>query len=233
MAKKKPYLSYEEAKQYLKEQCLPSRRGYNEWWLANKPKALPRFPYRVYKDWVGWNDFLGNDNKYDFSKRSYRPLNEAVVWVHKLGITNQLDWLKYCSQHRSEMPSDIPSRPELIYSDWLSWNHWLGNKPRQKAEAQKIAQSNVIYYLIKEEFYPENVITIGVERGGRSALKDRWQRERFRVIGMFIYRSEMQGVIDNIIDQLSTPFYDNKYTRIVPNVNLLIWNFSNILERIA
>ncbi len=231
MAKKKPFLPFEEARQYIKDQCLPSKKGFEDWWKANKPKTIPHFPYRVYiAEWKGWNDFLGNNNKMNLARRNWRPINEATVWVHKLAFSNEAEWLKYCSENRKTMPVDIPSRPDIVYKEWLSWNHWLGNKPRQKVEAQVAAQSNVIYYIIHEVGNPANVYTVGIMHGGMSALKDKWQREKFTVVRTFKYNPICEGIIDYHINRLSTSWYGDKYVRVVPNINELIWSFFNVLE---
>jgi len=234
MGKKKnlEYMPFEEARQFMREQCIPSRSKFFQWRKENLTKAIPQSPHRVYKnEWKGWNDFLGNNNKMtNMCKKSHRSLQEAIVWVHKLKIENQKDWFDYCKTNRQTMPEDIPSRPDLVYNDWLSWSHWLGNKPRQKVEAQLSAQSTSIYYIIHEQTYPLNVLSVGVMNGGKSALKDKWEREKFNVIKLFKYRPEMQGAIDSIIEYYSTSWYGDKYIRIVPMINQMIWNLSNIME---
>lgn len=234
MGKKKnlEYMPFEAARQFMREQCIPSRSKFYQWRKENLTKAIPQSPHIVYKnEWKGWNDFLGNNNiMTNMCKKPHRPLQEALVWVHKLKIESQQAWFEYCKANRQIMPEDIPSRPDLVYDDWLSWSHWLGNKPRQKTEAQFSSQSTSIYYIIHEQIYPINVLTIGVLSGGKSALKDRWERDKFDIIKLFKYRPEMQGAIDSIVEYYSTSWYGDKYIRIVPMVNQMVWNLSSIME---
>lgn len=232
--KKKNYLPFEEARQFMREQCIPSRTKFYEWIKVNQSKAIPVAPPRVYKiEWKGWNDFLGNNNvmmSVGENRKTYRPLNEAIVFVHKLQFSIQEEWFTYCKENKETMPKDIPARPDLIYKDWISWSHWLGNKPRQKAEAQLYAQESSTYYIFHEQIYPINVLTFSVIQGGRSAIKDKWEREKFDLIKMFKYRPEYQGVIEQILEVHSTPWYGDKYVRIVPNINQILWNLSTIME---
>ena len=50
--KNENYLPWDEARAFIRDELLPSRGKFFEWWDRNKPKAIPRFPYRVYKEWT-------------------------------------------------------------------------------------------------------------------------------------------------------------------------------------
>ena len=41
------YLSFEEARDHVRNELIPSRGKFFEWWDRNKPKSIPRFPYLV------------------------------------------------------------------------------------------------------------------------------------------------------------------------------------------
>jgi len=145
--KNENYLSFEEAREFVRSELLPSRGKFFEWWDRNKPKAIPRFPYRVYQEWISWNDFLGTNNKFnEKSGTKWRSLEEATLWVHSLKLGSYNEWMDYC--RNTELPEDIPARPELIYDGWRSWNHWLGNrrmrqsKPKLKPKKYKYSISS-------------------------------------------------------------------------------------------
>ena len=233
MARKKS-MPFEEAREFIQTQCIGSRKQYQEWYDANRPKLLPKYPNRAYQDvWTSWNDFLGTNNKFDNEKRSYRPFLEAVAWAHKQNIAKYEDWLTYCQVNRDTMPADIPSRPDLIYDDWLSWMHWLGNRPREMVEAQqKIVEESAIFYVIQESEYASQstVFTFGVEKGGISALRDNWEMSRnFKVIKMFYYDDKEMESVQRLIDRQSTAYYGASKIRIVPNINQLVWDISSHL----
>jgi len=178
------YLSFDEAREFVRSELLPSRGKFFEWWDRNKPKAIPRFPYRVYPEWISWNDFLGTNNKFnDKIGTKWRSIEEACVWVHTLKVSSFNEWMEYCRTH--ELPEDIPARPDLVYDGWRSWNHWLGNRPVEAIEAKMDPQKIQVFYIIHEPGTPANVFTFGVEPMGITALKQRHEQDPFTVIRLF------------------------------------------------
>lgn len=224
--KNENYLPWNEARDFIRGEMIPSRGKYFEWWQRNKPKAIPRFPYRVYKEWVSWNDFLGTDNKFNEKiGRAWRTLDEATLWVHKLGLQSQAQWMDWCKE-KDNLPEDIPARPDLVYEKWRSWNHWLGNKPVEAIEAKQQAQQHVVYYIVHEQNVPINVFTFGTEQGGLSALKNRWEREKFDICRLFWYDSSRATAVKQIVEGLSRPYMENTRQRMTPN----IWEIVSYLE---
>lgn len=219
------FLSYTEAREFMHGELIPSRKNFHEWWDRNKPKAIPRFPYRVYKEWTSWNDFLGTNNEFGLNTtRTWRPMEEAALWVHSLRIESYTKWLDYCKE--TGLPNDIPTRPDLVYRNWKTWGHWLGNRPVETLEMIKEAQRLQIYYIIHEADVPQNVFTFGVEPMGPTVFKERWEREKFDIMRMFWFDPEHSNHIQRIIDGLSTPYLDNMNQRICPNM----WEINYYLE---
>lgn len=233
--KNQNYLSWSEAREAIRGEMLPSRGKYFEWWDRHKPKAIPRFPYRVYQEeWTSWNDFLGTNNKFnDKIGTKWRPFLEAVNWSSQIGLKSQSEWLEYCRTN-DDMPTDIPARPDVVYDQWRSWTHWLGTKTAQAIEArQEIAQKIQVYYIIKEFGAPGNVLTYGVEPAGQTALKQRWEREQFEVVRMFWYDPSKSDVIKRIVDSLSSPYLGMESQRLTPNVWEIVWHLQMHLEMIT
>jgi hypothetical protein len=220
------YIPYKEAREFMIGEMIPSRNKFLEWWDRNKPKAIPRFPYRVYGDeWIGWNDFLGNDNEFGLRVgKSWRPLEEAVVWVHKLKIESYTKWMEYAKT--GALPDDIPARPDLIYSTWKTWMHWLGNRPMEALAVAKEAQKLQIYYIIHEQGVPENVFTFGVETMGQTALKERWEREKFDIVRLFWHEADKTDKIKKLVEGMSSTYLGLDKQRICPNV----WEINYYLE---
>lgn len=231
----KNYLPWEEARQMIRDEMLPSRGKYFEWWDRNKPKVIPRYPYRVYVDeWVSWNDFLGTDNKFnDKMGTKWRSFAEATGWAIKLGLQTQEEWMESC-RRPGFLPADIPARPDIVYHEWRSWGHWLGNKPVEAIEARKeIIPRSHIFYIIHEQNAPGNVLTFGVEQGGHTALKARWEAERFDVVKLFWYDNAKADVVMNIVKSLSSPYLGDEQQRLVPNVWEIVWYLQLQLEMIT
>jgi len=229
--KNENYLPYAEAREVMLKELLHSRSAFEHWWEREKPKTIPRFPYRVYKDWVSWNDFLGTNNEFRTGAKTWRPFKEAIQFVHSLRLTSQREWLEYCKEHSETVPEDIPRRPDVVYNQWTSWAHWLGNKPIEVIAAAKEREkvSNAVYYIIHEQGVPGNVITYGVEPTGITALKDWWEHDKYDVIGMFQYEQDKGTMIKQLVESMSTPYLGEERQRITPNVWQIVETLQTIL----
>lgn len=226
------YVSYEEACEFIKGELIQSRSKYFEWFDRHKPKDIPRFPYRIYhKEWIGWNEYLGNNNTFGtHNVGKWRSYEEAMMYVHTLDIINYTQWIECCKADK--IPDDIPSRPDLIYPKWRTWNHWLGNKVAEAIEAKREADGRIqIYYIIHEVGVPENVLTFGIEPNGLSGLKDRWDRERFTIIRAFWYDRNEAEYINNVVGNLSSQYLGEDRQRIVPNFWEVIYYLEQKLDR--
>jgi hypothetical protein len=220
--KNKNYLPWEECRQIIRDEMIPSKGKFEEWHDRNKPKVIPRFPYRVYtEEWVSWNDFLGNENK--FNERigtKWQTLAEAARYVHTLKLNSAAEWLEHC--RGGTLPDNIPKRPELTYADWISWGHFLGNKPAEVVEAIKESQKVQVYFITHEIGVPENVLTFGVEPMGVAGMKDRYSRGDIHIVKMFWYSADKGAIIKQVVESLSTEYMGTRNQRIVPNVYQII-----------
>lgn len=240
--KKKPgrkrnenFLSWEEAREFMHSEMIPSRTKFMEWWDRNKPKAIPRFPYRVYKEWTSWNDFLGTNNEFKKKPGKYRPLEEACLWVHKQKIETYQQWLDWCKEQKEAdtMPADIPTRPDLVYKNWRSWGHWLGNKPTAVVEVKQEAQKLAVYYIIHYDGVPDNVFEFGVEPGGLNALKESWEHEHFTTVKLFWFDQQKASTVKQIIDAMSSSYLGVDKQRVAHNVWEIVWLLQIHLETIT
>lgn len=229
------FIPYNEAREFVQTECISSRTQFEAWWQTNKPKVIPRFPYRVYqKEWTTWNDFLGLNNKFGKEKKNYRAYDEAVLWVHKLGVETMEKWFEYCRAEDSNLPTDIPARPDIVYKKhWRSWGHWLGNKPVEKIEAAQQAQRVALFYIVKERGTVGNVYTYGMEPNGVSALKQRWEREQFQVVKLFWYDPTKGSEVQKIINGLTSPYLESSTSRLTPNVFDVIWHLQKVLDTVS
>jgi hypothetical protein len=218
------YLPWEECRKLVRDELLPSKGKYQEWWDRNQPKQIPKYPYRVYTapgEWVSWNDFLGNDNKFNVRiGTKWRTLHEATKYVHTLKLGSFAAWIEFCKT--GDLPDDIPKRPELTYTDWVSWGSFLGNKPSEAIEVIKEAQKTQVYYITHEVGAPENVMTFGVEKMGISGMKDRYSRGDIHIVKMFWYDPAKSAIIKQAVEALSSPYMGQANQRIVPNVYQII-----------
>lgn len=233
--KNENYLSWDEARAHMRSELIPSRGKFFEWWERNKPKTIPRFPYRVYQEeWTSWNDFLGTNNKFNEKiGTKWRPFLEAVSWAIKLGLKSQAEWMEYCKQEEG-LPADIPARPDLVYDEWRGWPHWLGNRPVEAIQARKeIAQNIQVFYIVQYPDVPQNILSFGIESAGITSFKSRWEHEKFNIVRMFWYDPTKAAKINKIIDALSSPYLGSDTQRLVPNVWEIVYYLQMEMQQIT
>lgn len=227
--KNENYLPWPEIRDFIRSEMLPSRGKFFEWHDRNKPKAVPRFPYRVYqKEWITWNDFLGTNNKFNEKiGTDWKDLTQASIFVHTLKIQTQAQWMDYA---RSDaIPKDIPQRPDLVYNGWRSWGHWLGNKPVEAIQVKQDALRQQVYFIIHEPGYPLNVLTYGIETS-LAEMKIRWERDKFEIVKLFWYDPSKSAAIAEIVNAFSSPYQGYDRQRITPNVWEIVYHMQTQLQ---
>ncbi|MBL1243962.1 MAG: DEAD/DEAH box helicase family protein [Sulfurimonas sp.] len=153
------WLAYEEARKFAHELKL---KGYDEWkmyihgeldYLPKKPDNIPSSAYFVYKDsgWIGWNDWLGNDNSTKTRVRNALPFEEARNFVRSLGFKKVTEWEDYKNnklEYLDKIPDSIPKSPNGYYKDdgWIGMNDWLGTADEEGA------------YSFKKTSYAKNIL---------------------------------------------------------------------------
>jgi hypothetical protein len=121
--------SYSLARKYAIEKLAPlgvtSARKFDAFKREKKPlpRKFPRIPdeYFLRKGtWKGWRDFLG----YPEQKKSRHYLNyrDASRIAREAGINNSKGYLSW-----KDRPSNLPSRPEYFYEEWIGWKEFLGS----------------------------------------------------------------------------------------------------------
>lgn len=127
MKRKDIYLSYDEAKKYLKENYnLKSSYDFKK---ADVPIFIPKKPFNVYSEWSSWEYFLGYKSKKRIGYK-YIPYQEAKEWVKtNFGKITSKDYRT--KSKNNEIPIFIPKKPEKYYENF-SWSDFLYNNGRKK-----------------------------------------------------------------------------------------------------
>jgi len=170
--KGKDWMPLDEVRVVLADEDIGSRAQYARWWELNKPNTIPKYPNRVYKDWIGWNDYLGNDNVAAVGVKRWRKFEEAMSYIHTMNINSVQ---QYNKMHKDgEIPDDIPSNPQLVYERWATWSHFLGSKVMKRVEAVKMIKEAEVGLLVVCQYKdrPGGVYGVFVVRGGRPELDD-------------------------------------------------------------
>ena len=233
------YLGYDDACEYVQRRGIRNRNHYWKWWEDAMP-PLPKYPHVVYSNWQGWNHFL-RDNKElkSFSTTRDRwkgvewlPFWEAVRASHKLckaeGITSRQLWLAWCK--RNKLPDGIPASPDSVYPEFHEhgWLVWLGKTTSAKITTENNPVSVLVVHQVVGQ--PPNVVIPYVHKEGLSSVSSAVQ-SRENSLGTayraFEWESDKKPLVDKLFDKWGSRQMDGSY--IVPNINQLLWDLSNIL----
>lgn len=230
---KRDFMTYAQARAFVQDEMIPSKQKYEDWFADNKPKRLPRFPHRVYKEWTTWNDFLGTNNAFAGGKHnvSWRNLDEATVWAHTINLKSRAEWFAWVKLP-GNLPPDIPARPDMYYKHWVGWNHFLGNRVTEAALAQQQAKKVQILFILRYLDVPGNVITIGIEPMGISGIRERWERKNFEIVGLFWFDDQHAEKMQHCINTMSTPYLGDNRQRIFSNVWDFVWEMNILFEQV-
>ncbi len=235
--KRPTYLPYAEAREFVRSQLLTSRQRYDDWHKANKPKVVPAYPNRVYKEWVSWNDYLGNDNKFvtgSETRQRYqamRPYEQAALWVHGLKLEQQEDWLQYCRDN--PIPDDIPTRPDLVYKEWKGWKHWLGKYQADTIALQQQVIQTRMLIIAHERGFPSNVLIFRTDIGDVATARKVLAGNRFDVVKSYWFTEDNASMVDKIINYHTSAYLGDENHRISRNTNDLLWVLDGQLDSVA
>jgi hypothetical protein len=134
--------SFKEAKQYVHNLKFQNTNEYKKWATSDKkPQDIPSAPKRIYKEFVNWEDWLGNIER---KKKQFLSYFEAKKWAQSKKITSGKHWRILNSQKK--IPKNIPGAPDKYYEDWEGWPKFLDTviekmtyqEARQFVESKKI-----------------------------------------------------------------------------------------------
>jgi hypothetical protein len=213
---------FEHARELVRSEQIESIRQYIKWHRLNNPVRIPISPDRAYKkEWISWNDWLGNSNVFPTKKR-YRRFKEAKAYAQSLLFKNREQWYTFAKS--GNKPDDIPSRPDIIYrksNEWLSWKDFLGYSVAERIAT--LQSTDTILFILQYPNTPSNVFRIGLTQDLPLDIKHRSQKEGFKIFKMYKTYSGFNYV--NTIEKNLTTYSQmihvpNCY--IVPNIYSLV-----------
>ena len=118
------FLTYEEAKNYIKNFNFKDRNEYREYVRREKIPFLPVIPENTYKkDFVSMYDFLGKE------KPQLLSYEEAKEFSIKNGFKTSREYFAYRKNNKNCM---LPQHPERDYREWVSWADFLETNNKRK-----------------------------------------------------------------------------------------------------
>ncbi len=181
--KDKNWLSYEDAKDWVKQKGIKSETQWRKFKTSNAlPSNIPATPEEAYRtNWLGWGDFLGTDRRAPV--KNMKTFSEARDFVRGLKLKDSRAWRTYIK--KEDCPEDIPSNPDKFYEEWISWMNWLGTEETAKR---------------KRNWLPfDQAVEISRSLGLKSETEWRQARKAGRIPNELpsapeqLYRSEWQG----------------------------------------
>lgn len=223
-------LEFNEARELVRNENIPSVAQYKKWWALNTPARIPKRPDRAYKhDWQGWNDFLGSSNPFPCVKRSFRSFKEARAFVQQQGFTTKAEYIEYAKSKRK--PEDIPSRPDLIYrKDWFTWADYLG--ANVASVKRNIETANAIFFIVNNHSRPNNVYQFGITMESVQDIVQAQQNQQFKIVGLFYCNIEFDwmGFAEEYGRQYWEAGRSDEY--LIPNIHDFIFQIGDFVEPI-
>lgn len=233
------FAPWSTARQAALELNLTSRSHYIKWHKVNEPKYLPRYPNRVYKEFISWNDWLGTQNSFAANKdnnKNLRPWWEAVKFAQQLCADNDIDtgqgWIEYIKRVDVKLPDDIPSRPDTAYDEFLDngWSVWLGKDIRGRLKAAKVNTHVFAICSFKMLSVPRNIYAFVHAPTGVAEMKAKLEHVKdLDVHAAYYWESELGEQLDKLFKTFARDEGDGKM--FVPNLNSLLFELDLLLER--
>lgn len=227
---------FHTARQAALELNLQSRNAYIDWHKKHNPPYLPRYPNRVYKEFVSWNDWLGTRNSFaPLEKKVFRPYWEGVKWAQQYAADNDLntmqDWIEHLKKDGVVIPDDIPRRPDIQYEDFKGngWPVWLGKDVRSKLKAARVNTHIFAICSYWNLSVPRNMYAFVHAKNGVAEMKEKIDRVKDLVVFRAYWWDEDQAdAVHDLFKRFARDEGDGKM--FVPNLNALMFELDNILE---
>jgi hypothetical protein len=143
------YYDYEECKKVILKKNIISKMDFfkkiKE--IIKDDIKIPYNPYMTYKSkWEGWGEFLGTGRVSD-NQKLYKSFEEAKLWARSLNLKMVKEWRQL---NLSELPKDIPKKPEKTYKGkgWVDYYDWLGIDKKEKIS---YGEKKIYDFLIKND----------------------------------------------------------------------------------
>jgi len=145
------YLSYDDAKSYLKEKNLKNRKDFLKYITSNYIENIPKNPSYVYREnWISISDFLSTEKKSNLNQKRL-IYSEALCKIHKIlenkKINTKKDWIVFYEKNL-DLLKDIPKNPQMLYKSngWKSWSEWL-NTEKSKSDKNEILLDEILIHI--------------------------------------------------------------------------------------
>jgi len=123
LEKHNSFLSYNDAKEFLKKFSFNNENEFYEWAKTKeRPKNIPASPRKTYgKDFISMGDFLGNNN---YSTKDWLPYEECKKFVQSFNFNSINEYSTWISKNKANVK--VPAHPRDIYPEFEGWPEFIG-----------------------------------------------------------------------------------------------------------
>ena len=125
----KKYLSFEDARKFMKAHKIQSEKEWRVYRKSNKIENIPYKLSRTYSDnWISQPHFFGTEI---FS------YEEAYEFIKKFKLKSSREYFKFLKTSNSVV--NLPSVPNRVYRDtgWVDWQTFLGYEKEKRGYLKK------------------------------------------------------------------------------------------------
>jgi hypothetical protein len=111
--------SYEDAVRFVHALGLKSENEWRAYCRGERKDAAPAHSYKDFYQRGGMGAWLGT-GIVAAKRRRFRPYDEAIKFVHSLGLKGENEWRDFCRGKRQDLtprPNDIPTNPYNVYGE--------------------------------------------------------------------------------------------------------------------
>lgn len=120
---KRTFVSYEEAKEFVKPLNIKSQNEWIEWCKTGKrPHTIPTNPWHVYSEYSAGDFFNTNTIAPQYMHKYYITYKELKKFIRKNNIKTQSNWVDFC--RAGNKPMNIPYGIEGFYKKQGTWKGW-------------------------------------------------------------------------------------------------------------
>lgn len=222
-----PYFPFDKARVEARRLGLKSIVKWDEWWDQYKPSTVPKRPKNHYKEWKGWNDFLGNNNRPLSKNEKFLSYYEALKLVHPLKLRGVIEYKEW---HKANRPQNLPFRPDIVYqhSGWDSWAQWVGRTIAARMESNNT--NTAVWYVVQYPNMPDNVFKIAIDPVGKKMVLDRKMKEGFQLLKLYKFEAEANDEVNNIIKVYSSPYWEGDNLRMSNSLHQLMFALDQRLQ---
>jgi len=130
MNRKDIYLTYDEAKKYLKDNF--NLKNSVEFRNTKIPIFIPKKPFNIYDCWKGWDDFL-DYKPVRIINGEYLNYEDAKIWISN-NFSNIVTSEYREKSKNNELPIFLPKKPERVYENF-NWGEFLATNGRRKSKS--------------------------------------------------------------------------------------------------